>query len=51
MSRYFFLGPGLDSMSPCKSNNRNKIIGKKYEMKNAMLFKFNLVSLQMRAYA
>ena len=38
-------------MSPLKSNNRNKIISKKYEMKNSILFKFNLVSLQMTAYA
>ena len=37
-------------MSPCKSNNRNKIIGKKHETKNSILFKFNLINLQMRAY-
>ena len=46
----FFLGPGLDSILPCKSNNRNEIIGKKYGMKNSILFEFNWVSLQIRAY-
>ena len=47
----FFLGPELDSTLPCKSNNRNKINVKKYEMKSSIFFNFNLVSSQMRAYA
>ena len=50
-SSFLFLGRELDSMSPCKSNNKKKINGKKYEIKISMLFNFNLVSLQTRAYA
>ena len=45
-----YYNQGLGSIFPCKSNNRNKIIGKKHEMKNSMLFiKFSFVILQMGA--
>lgn len=45
-----YYNQGLGSIFQCKSNNRNKIIGKKHEMKNSMLFiKFSFVILQMGA--